>query len=179
MAGAFQILAKVDDREIISALDKLKAKSGRMAPAFVNIGEELLRSTQRRFHLQNDPEGRRWQALAESTKRSKAAKGQNPRKILTGRGHLDESIRYQADESGVRVGTNRIYGAIHQLGGKTKAHVIKPKGKQALYWPGARHPARSVKHPGSDIPARPFLGISRQDRDRILEIVADYLEDGL
>ena len=95
--------------------------------------------------------------------------------ILRARGHLAGSLRYQADDSSVRIGTNRIYGAIHQFGGKTSAHVIKPKNKKALAWPGARHPVRGVHHPGSNIPARPFLGISRQDRDRILEVVADHL----
>lgn len=34
-------------------------------------------------------------------------------------------------------------------------HVIRPKGKQALYWPGARHPVAKVNHPGT--PAYHFL----------------------
>lgn len=31
----------------------------------------------------------------------------------------------------------------------TRPHLILPKTKQALYWPGARHPVRSVNHPGT------------------------------
>lgn len=31
----------------------------------------------------------------------------------------------------------------------TKPHVIKPKTGKALFWPGASHPVRSVKHPGT------------------------------
>ncbi len=109
-----------------------------------------------------------------TTRNSKRLQGLSP-KILRARGHLADTIRYQADEGGVRIGTNRMYGAIHQFGGTTSAHVIKPKNKQALAWPGGRNPVRGVNHPGSSIPARPFLGISRQDRDRILEVVADHL----
>ncbi len=31
----------------------------------------------------------------------------------------------------------------------TRAHTILPKNKQALFWPGAAHPVRSVNHPGT------------------------------
>ena len=36
----------------------------------------------------------------------------------------------------------------------TGPHIIRPKGKGALYWPGARHPVKFVKHPGTK--ANPF-----------------------
>lgn len=175
MAGAFQIIARIDDREVTAALDRMLRQATRLVPAFKNIGEELLQSTRQRFRDQADPDGRPWQRLAPSTLAAKAARGHGAT-ILRARGHLADTIRYQADEGGLRIGTNRIYGAIHQFGGKTAPHVIRPKNKKALAWPGARHPVRGVNHPGSEIPARPFLGISRLDRDRILEIVADHLE---
>lgn len=31
----------------------------------------------------------------------------------------------------------------------TRPHVIEPRSKQALYWPGASHPVRHVDHPGT------------------------------
>lgn len=31
----------------------------------------------------------------------------------------------------------------------SRPHVIEPKNKQALYWPGARHPVKRVNHPGT------------------------------
>ena len=37
----------------------------------------------------------------------------------------------------------------------TGAHTIRPKRKKALYWAGASHPVRSVRHPGSS--AKPYL----------------------
>lgn len=152
MAGAFTVISTIDDREIVAALDRLRDKAGHLAPALKNIGEELLRTTQQRFLLQKDPQGNRWASLKDSTKAAKAARGYNPRKILTMRGHLADTIRYQANENRMRVGTNRIYGAIHQFGGEAG------RGGTA------------------SIPARPFLGVSRSDTDRILEIVADHLE---
>jgi len=179
MSGAgINIIANIQAREILAALERLRNKSGNLGPAMANIGEELLRSTQRRFMLMTGPDGKRWQRLTDASKASKIAKGQNPRKILTGRGYLRDSIRYQANDNSVRIGTNRIYGAIHQFGGKTKAHVIKPRNKKALAWPGGRHPVRGVNHPGSNFPARPYLGLSRTDRERILLITADHFAMG-
>jgi phage virion morphogenesis protein len=176
MAGAFTVISRVDDREIMAALTRLSGKARRLSPAFKNIGEELLRSTQERFADQTDPDGRRWQPLKPSTLAGKTKRGYGGQGILTMRRHLRDSFRYQADSNGVRIGTNRIYGAIHQFGGRTSAHVIRPKNKKALAWPGARNPVRGVHHPGSNIPARPFLGVSVRDKDRILEIIADHLE---
>lgn len=150
MAGAFTIISKIDDREIVKALDRLHAKASRLAPAFKNIGEVLLRSTQDRFSNQTDPDGRPWQRLKPSTVASKAKRGHSD-KILRQRGYLGDSIRYRANEGGIRIGTNRIYGALHQFGGKAG------RGRKV------------------SIPARPFLGISRQDHERILEVVSDHL----
>jgi hypothetical protein len=48
----------------------------------------------------------------------------------------------------------------------TKPHVIRPKDKQALYWPGADHPVRSVNHPGTK--ANPYM-------ERILAAATDEI----
>lgn len=31
----------------------------------------------------------------------------------------------------------------------TRPHIIRPRVKKALYWPGAAHPVASVRHPGT------------------------------
>lgn len=61
-----------------------------------------------------------------------------------------------AADSGVTVGSDRDYAAIHQLGGKTKAHVIRAKPGKALNIPGIGF-RKKVNHPGSKIPARPYF----------------------
>lgn len=53
----------------------------------------------------------------------------------------------------VAVGTNLRYARFVEFG--TRAHTIYPRNGKALFWPGARHPVRSVRHPGT--PARPYL----------------------
>ena len=37
----------------------------------------------------------------------------------------------------------------------TRAHIIRPKTKKALYWKGAKHPVKMVRHPGTK--ANPFV----------------------
>ena len=77
-------------------------------------------------------------------------------------GTLAKSIRVTAvNARGVTVGSDRKYAAIHQLGGKTPAHVIRPRpGKKALKIPGIGFRTK-VNHPGSKIPARPYLPFTK------------------
>lgn len=71
------------------------------------------------------------------------------------------------------MGSDRPYAAIHQFGGQTRPHLIHPSRKKALAFGGVV--VKSVKHPGSKIPARPFLGLSDADRNEIVEITLEYL----
>ncbi|MFI1734042.1 HK97 gp10 family phage protein [Streptomyces acidicola] len=72
-------------------------------------------------------------------------------------GRLRSSIVSRAEGSGRSlgyvVGTNVNYAAAVEYG--TAPHVIKPKYKRALYWPGAAHPVAQVNHPGTA--PQPFL----------------------
>ncbi|MGV9579728.1 HK97-gp10 family putative phage morphogenesis protein [Streptomyces sp. NPDC003509] len=72
-------------------------------------------------------------------------------------GRLRSSIVSRSEGSGRTVGyvvgTNVNYAAAVEYG--TAPHVIKPKNKKALYWPGARHPVAQVNHPGTR--AQPFM----------------------
>lgn len=72
-------------------------------------------------------------------------------------GRLRSSIVSRADSSargvGYSVGTNVNYAAAVEYG--TAPHVIRPKNKKALAWPGARHPVALVNHPGTR--AQPFM----------------------
>lgn len=52
----------------------------------------------------------------------------------------------------------------------TRPHVIRPRKKKALYWPGALHPVKKVNHPGT--PAYRVLGNAA---DRVLRDLAKYV----
>jgi len=167
-----EIRITVHDEPVKQALNDLAGKVKDLSPVMKIIGEYMLRSTEDRFNSQGpSPDGSPWVPLKASTLRRKKHS-----KILTESGLLRGSIRYQLQgPSAVAIGTNRVYAAIHQLGGKTSPSVIVPKTKKALFWPGAAHPVKSVRHPGSVIPARPFLGVSVQDSTGIVGIINRYL----
>ena len=134
-------------------------------PALDEIGARLELSTLRRFRTETGPDGERWKPS-----------GKRGGQTLTARGRLLDSIRRFVSREEAGVGTDVAYGPIHQFGGKTPPRVIRPRSKKALAWPGARHPVKEVRHPGSTMPARPFLGVSGGDERAILAIVGDHVE---
>jgi hypothetical protein len=74
---------------------------------------------------------------------------------------------------GVRYGKLVVHG--------TRPHVILPRTKRALFWPGAGHPLRRVQHPGtkpSPFPARAvqrslpaLLLLLRDDGRRVVRLI--------
>lgn len=64
-----------------------------------------------------------------------------------------ETVQSSRSLAIVAVGTDLSYAPLVEHG--TRAHIIYPRDKQALWWPGARHPVRSVHHPGTK--AQPYL----------------------
>ena len=69
-------------------------------------------------------------------------------------GHLRRGIATKIGNMEVTVHTSNIkYAPMVEYG--TKPHIIKPKNKKSLYWKGAKHPVKVVKHKGSR--AKPYL----------------------
>ncbi len=142
-----KISVKVDDVGTKAYVTGVEGRLKNMVPALKAIGEHTLIATEGRFERQQDPGGRKWAPLKPSTRRRK----KHP-KILTESGMLRGTIRYRLmGTNAVAIGTNRPYGRIHQLGGKA----------------GRSHRAT--------IPARPYLGFSKADRDEIAAIVMDNI----
>nr|AUG44388.1 phage morphogeneis protein [uncultured bacterium] len=78
----------------------------------------MARSTDANFAAQGRPQ---WRDLAPSTKRSRARKGTWPGMILqVSAAGLASSVHSFATSTSAGVGTNKIYAAIQQLGGKVR-----------------------------------------------------------
>ena len=88
-------------------------------------------------------------------------------------GGLAGSVNYEAAKDHVVLGTNKVYAAIHQFGGKTRPSVIRPVRAKALKTPFGFF--KKVVHPGSDIPARPFLVLQEEDLTEMRETLKDYV----
>ncbi len=163
-----QITIHADNAEVNRALAGLSARLRNLRPVMKEIGEIVRTSVERNFAAGGRP---KWDESA----RVKREGGQT----LSLTGSLRRSFaRHDAVQAGndrVAVGTNVDYAAIHQLGGKTGPRVIKPKKAKALFWPGARRPVKSVNHPGSVIPPRPFLMVQNEDWTEIKNVINRYL----
>ena len=136
---------KIESVQMEAVLNELAARMGDLTPVMQTIGEIIVEQTDTAFETGVAPDGKAWPASG----RALATGGQT----LIDTAVLRNSITVQATENQVEVGTNVLYAAIHQLGGKAG------RGKKAI------------------IPSRPFL----PDQDSLdwLEVKAtlqDFLQ---
>ncbi len=155
----------IDDLSAREGLSKMAARGENLHPLMLDIGEEMHRSVEKNFADKGRPNP--W-PLSVRAKRDGGL-------TLTNTARLRRSMTVDAGTARVRIGTNVKYAAIHQFGGKTKPHIIEARKKGGLWWPGARHPVRSVNHPGSNIPARPFLVLPDDDQRRVEHLAVTYM----
>ena len=136
----------LENKELQRYLDQLAEKTENLRPLMKNIAGIIADSVEENFEQQGRP---KWQMLAKSTIENRTKKGYYPGKILQMRGELAASITSYYDENSAIVGTNKVYAAIHQFGGKAGRN-------------------RKV-----GIPARPYLSANP---DEILPEVLNYLD---
>lgn len=145
-------------------------------------GASLVRKdSEQSFRRQADPStGQAWKPI-KSRRRGAVAKAQ----ILRESGRLSLATGAEHSVSGqvveIRGGIRPlVYGRIHQFGGRTAAHVIMPRKAKALRWfagDGGKIFAKRVNHPGSVIPARPYVGISKQSGNAFTLFVRHQIEE--
>lgn len=140
----------VDDQEILAALRQLQQSTSDMRPALNKIGENLKESTQQRFASKTGPDGHAWLGNADSTIEHKGRDFP-----LTDSGTLGNTIDFQLlGNDGVLIGSPiNDYAAMMQFGGT--------KEEFPFLW--------------GDIPDRPFLGISDDDKTEIISIIQHHL----
>ncbi|MDI4664706.1 phage virion morphogenesis protein [Xanthobacter autotrophicus] len=135
-------------------------------PVMRAIGVGLVEGTHTRFEHAVSPDGQPWAPLLPAYAAIK--KGPGILRESAMRGGLMGSITFRAGRAEVEVGTNKIYAAVHQFGA-----TIEPKN-----WPWlVFRLASGMVFVGSvTIPARPYIGISRDDEQMILETIIDALD---
>ena len=140
------VSVEIEGAELDAALTRIVAVLADPSAAMDQIGRYLVASTLRRFERERAPDGSPWLKSA----RALAEGGQT----LTDTGRLRGSIAHTVTDGGraVEVGSNVIYAAIHQFGGRAG------RGRKAK------------------LPARPYLGIDDRDRTNIMRIVSRALE---
>lgn len=151
------IRIEFNDRDVNTALSGLQLLLGDLTQVMEEIGHQLVTSTKARFDAQTSPEGVPWAKKKQSTidRQTKGKRGADPRPL-----HYSLDLRSQIFAASgpdfAEVGSNRAYAAMMHFGGQ--------KEKFPHLW--------------GDIPARPFLGLSEEDRSAILEIVGEWFTRG-
>jgi phage virion morphogenesis protein len=142
-----------DDDDVRNALQRLISIAGDASPALRDIGEILVPSTRRRFSTKIGPDGEAWEGNSPVTI---ARKGRdNP---LVEHGDLYRQIHYALiGGDTLEVGSSLPYAAMQQFGG-TKAEF-------PWLW--------------GDIPERPFLGVSEDDKEAVLDEIQAHIEAAL
>ncbi|ANT39913.1 virion morphogenesis protein [Rhodovulum sp. P5] len=158
----------LDDVAARADLDRLEAASRDMTELMDQVGAVLVAGAQERIGQTNvTPGGVPWpQSL-----RAQLEGGLT----LHDSGQLMRSITEQPGPQSVRVGSNIIYAGIHQTGGTIRAKTAR--GLRFTLANGETAVVGSVT-----IPARPYLGISDDERADIEGLTAAWfgavLEEG-
>ncbi len=148
MSG-IQLKPDFNDKEFRRLISSLAAmKSGALQRALKSVGEAIHSATMDSFDREESPGGKKWERSARAVKEG----GQT----LSDTGRLKASITISVGPGHVEVGTNAIYAAIHQLGGKAgRGHSV-------------------------ELPARPFLpdekNMSGELRQEMLATLVDNIQ---
>ncbi|MEW6424980.1 MAG: phage virion morphogenesis protein [Bacillota bacterium] len=183
-------LEKLRDR-----LEKMAGRGKSLREPLGKAGEIMLHSTMENFEAEGRPA--KWaprsrltrmildytfMERAAATKRYRRAKKWTTRagilrsavamarghKILQVSGDLKKSIHLQVLENEAVVGSAEIYARIHQFGG-----VIRPRRGRALFIPVRA--GRYVVIKKAVIPARPYLLLQPDEKQKIVRIFEDWL----
>jgi phage virion morphogenesis protein len=162
MTGA-TIKVGFQDEAFAGALKRLGQISTNPKPLLKRLGVALVDTTHQRFLDAKGPDGEKWQKL-NPLYATVEKKGPGILRESAMRGGLMGSITFKVDgNSGVRIGSNKIYAAVHQFG----AVIVPVHAKSLVFRIGARviYANRVV------IPARPYLGFGEADRIAAMEMV--------
>ena len=141
---------KFDNQEVHEKLLELAKKTENLRPLMKNIAGIFAYSTEENFKEEGRPD--KWLDLSESTKKQRTKKRKWPGQILQVEGKLAASINTYYDNDSAVIGSNLEYAAIHQLGGQ------------------------AGKNKKVEIPARPYLKLTDDDFNEILDATEHYLK---
>lgn len=148
------------DSGVLSALTKLALNSGDKTALLDEIGINLAENARLRFVDQVDPEGQPW----KPSLRAKAQSGET----LRDTGRLMASITHAVSGNSVEYGTNVFYAPYLHFGAHIKA-VAKP------YLVFKVPDGGWISKKDVTLPARPFLGLSSEDEQLVVDIIGNFL----
>lgn len=160
---ADSITVKVEgERKVEQYLNRLRQVATDNSPIWQEIGDILYDGVMDRFDHERAPDGAPWQ----KSWRARLQGG----KSLQNTGRLRDSIQVVVQGKKVTVKTNVKYAAVHQFGAVVRAKSGKFLNFKTPMGGWAR--LQSVT-----IPARPFMGMSKDDEQGIILAIEAHLID--
>ena len=141
---------KIDNKDVERKLLELAQKGENLRPLMKNIAGIFASATEENFENEGRPD--KWTELSEATKKQRTNQKKWPGQILQVSGQLASSISTQYDDESAVIGSNLDYAAIHQLGGQ------------------------AGKNKKVEVPARPYLKLTDDDFNEILDATEHYLK---
>jgi phage virion morphogenesis protein len=147
------ITIALDDDAVNAALLRASAAVGDISPLLADIGAYLVQSMQDRLKAGQTPDGKPFAPRAPATVARYDRQGERYGGVLWKSGSLHNQIFASVSGQELTIASPMAYAAMMHFGGSKER------------WP----------HLWGDIPARPFLGISEEDRSAILDEVAEWI----
>lgn len=142
----------LSDSPVLQVLGSLLDKLDDLSEPMNDIAAVLESATEGAFEAEADPvTGQAWTSLSDAYLKANP-KRQGGKILQASAGGLAASVTADSGDFWAAIGSNKIYAAIHQFGG-TDDMPAGPAG----------------------IPARPYLGVSREDEQSMLGFLGGYL----
>jgi phage virion morphogenesis protein len=139
---------KIDTAKLTAALKRLAASGRNLSVPMRRAAGIMADAVEENFEQEGRP---KWKSLATTTILQRILHDSWPGKILQESGGLARSITRHYDATSALVGTNSVYAAIHNFGGKAG------RGRKV------------------EIPARPFLSLDDDDEEDLEACFAKFL----
>lgn len=159
----------LNDDAFLRTLDQITRHLTDMTDLMQDLGELLVDSTKQRFAEGTAPDGTVWAPKSDATidaYRRREKKKPNTRvdfrPLFGPSGRLSSEIFAQASSASVEIGSSLIYSAVQQFGAAKGEFGTAANGSSI---------------PWGNIPARPFIGLSEEDRTKVDAELRDYLAE--
>jgi phage virion morphogenesis protein len=170
----------------LSAINRLNQRIARLADLdrrglMQTVGAVVESQTRKRLaNEKRSPDGTPWEAWSEQY----AGTRHGGHSLLEGDGNLIDSLTHEVSADAVEIGSNLIYARIHQDGSgdepvNVPAHqrrITKAFGRDLPFPVWANVKAYAFNQ---NIPARPYLGLSKDNEAELEDVIENFLMEVL
>jgi phage gpG-like protein len=168
--GRTMITVEIKDDEITKGLGALSLIIGDLSPVMDQIGEFMVQSTRKRISSGVTPDGKKLAPKSATTIQNYLTggykKGATAGPLIRTGDLVDRSLHYESGSDFMEIASSAVYSAVMHFGaakGSFGAYSGTDKNGRAY----------SGVAPWGDIPARPFFGVSQEDRENIFTLISD------